>query len=80
MNELIKQVGSHWHLMRIIRLMIGILIIAQAIADRHLMVGLLGAAFASMAIFNVGCCGSNGCTPTKQTPNNPKEFTYEEVV
>jgi hypothetical protein len=35
-----------------------------------------------MAFFNVGCCGSNGCS--KDLPNNNKnevtDVEYEEVV
>lgn len=75
-----KAIVSQWHLMRIIRLMIGLLIIVQAVADRNWMVGALGFLFTSMAIFNVGCCGSNGCSPTKKSISNPNEFIYEEVV
>lgn len=81
MNSVIEKVSSNWHLMRIIRLIIGIMIIVQAIADRHLLLGILGAIFSSMAIFNVGCCGNNACTPIKKSSNkNSNEFTYEEVV
>jgi hypothetical protein len=80
MNDLIKQVSRHWHFMRFIRLLLGVYIIVQAIADRNLLVGLLGVAFSSMAILNAGCCGSSSCTPTKKIPDNTKEFTYEEVV
>ena len=80
MNPLLKEITSQWHIMRIIRLMIGIMIIAQAFAGRNVMVGILGVIFTAMALFNVGCCGSNGCIPNKKSRNNPNEFTYEEVV
>ena len=51
-----------------------------AFAGRNVMVGILGVIFTAMALFNVGCCGSNGCIPNKKSTNNPNEFTYEEVV
>ena len=80
MNSVLKIITSQWNIMRFIRLIIGIMIIVQAIAGRNVMVGILGVIFTAMALFNVACCGSNGCTPTKNTNNNPNEFTYEEVV
>jgi hypothetical protein len=68
--------------MRALRLLFGAFAIIQAIITMDIILGLLGLVVGGMAFFNVGCCGSNGCSTDLQN-NNKNEVTdveYEEVV
>lgn len=72
---------SNWSFMRIIRLLAGIAIIIQAIANKDTVFGVAGFLFTIMALFNTGCCGTGGCsTPIKKTNKTIEEIRYEEVV
>lgn len=75
-----KKYLIQWNLFRILRLGMGIAIIVQAIYTHHTPLILLGIIFTLMPIFNIGCCGANGCaTYTNKTSNKNEEITYEEV-
>ena len=69
--------------MRFIRLVFGIFIIAQSVIAKDWAIGLLGVLFTAMPIFNIGCCGVNGCAaPAGKGTENTKdteEVFYEEV-
>lgn len=72
---------SNWNFMRFLRLVLGIAIIVQSVIVKDWAMGLLGLAFTAMPVFNIGCCGANGCaTPLKKRTDNTKDVTYEEVV
>ena len=67
--------------MRVLRLGIGIAILIQAIVTNELLFGIAGLLFSVMAVLNIGCCGTGGCsTTTKRTSETTKNNTYEEVV
>ncbi len=71
---------SNWTFFRILRLVIGIVIIVQAVMTKDSLFGVAGLMITSMAIFNVGCCGAGGCnTQTKKTSETTKDIHYEEV-
>jgi hypothetical protein len=72
---------QNWTFFRAIRLIMGIAIIIQAIIVKDAFLGFVGVIFSGMALFNAGCCGSNGCTTTPvNTKNKTKDISYEEVV
>lgn len=77
MNKL-KSFG-YWRLFRII---FGIVAVVQAFFVHDIILGIGGVVVAGMAIFNMGCCGVNGCNnlikPKNSQTNN--EIEYEEVV
>ena len=74
-------IWANWNFMRLLRLGLGIAIIVQAIIVKDWTMGILGALFTSMPLFNVGCCATGGCaTPAKRDIDNTKDITYEEVV
>lgn len=82
MLERIKWYVMGWDFVRILRLILGIVIIIQAIGMREWVLGMAGLLFAGMALANIGCCGVNGCTPRyhdKRTIQENKPITYEEV-
>ena len=67
--------------MRILRLVIGIGILVQGIAALDTLTIILGAAFAGMAVANIGCCGAAGCAVNPRSTNKKTEnIDYEEVV
>ena len=72
---------SNWNFMRAIRLVLGIFIIVQSIVVKDWAIGLLGILFTAMPLFNIGCCGTSGCTvPRERKPGNSKDISCEEVV
>ncbi|WP_439506411.1 hypothetical protein [Sediminibacterium sp.] len=76
-----KVLLNHWSFMRIVRLLAGIAIIIQSVANKDTVFGIAGLLFTIMALFNTGCCGVNGCaTPIQKTTKTTEEISYEEVV
>lgn len=70
-----------WNFFRILRLVLGVIIIVQGIYSKDWQISMVGLLFAVLSLFNIGCCGSNGCyTTTKATQSTNKEISYEEVV
>ena len=51
---------SNWHLMRWIRLIVGLFLIEQAIQLHEILYGFMALFFLFQAVFNTGC-GLNGC-------------------
>ena len=76
-----KQITGNWNVPRFIRLALGIAITIQAFITKDSMMELAGAFLTGMAIFNMGCCGSAGCSisPKSNTVNH-KDIEFEEVV
>lgn len=68
--------------MRLLRLVMGIVILTQAIMGKDLMIGFFALLFIAMPIFNIGCCSVGNCatTPSKKTATKDEEINFEEVV
>lgn len=78
-----KQLISNWTFMRIIRLVLAIVILVQALYARDTTTAAIGLMLLAMAFMNIGCCGVGGCqTPIQKTKKSDpqKEVSYEEVV
>lgn len=76
-----QAIFNGWNFMRVLRLAIGIAILVQALMAKDAIFGIAGLLFTSMAIFNVGCCGTGSCsTPTKKNTQTKKDINYEDVV
>ena len=72
---------TNWTFMRVLRLGLGLAVLAQAVIAKDVLFALLGLAFTAMPVFNIGCCGTAGCAvPSKKEPGTTKDITYEEVV
>lgn len=75
-----QTIFSNWNFFRVVRLLAAIAIIIQAYLVKDVAFGVAGVVFGSMAIFNIGCCGFNGCaTNIHQNTNTSKEISYEEI-
>lgn len=77
-NTLLKD----WNIFRIIRLVIGIAALGQALILGEWLLAIAGALIAGMALANMSC-GPAGCAPRYRTPEHSKhslsEITYEEL-
>ncbi len=71
---------SNWTFMRFLRLTMGIAILVQAVIAKDILFVFAGILFFAMPVFNMGCCGTNGCyTPIKKNTELTKDITYEEL-
>lgn len=78
-----KQLFSNWTFMRILRLILAIVILIQALYTGDTTTVAIGLMLLAMAFMNIGCCGAGGCQiPIRKTKkiNVQKEVSYEEVV
>ena len=72
---------TNWTFVRILRLLLGLGIIVQAVIVKDAFLGASGLLFSSMAVFNVVCCGIGGCATTPKKPSKTiYDTTYEEVA
>ena len=60
MNSLIKTISSGWHPLRVVYLILGVMMMAQALQGRDIPFALIGGLFLYQSIFNTGCCGMSG--------------------
>ncbi|MCD6063210.1 MAG: hypothetical protein K0R82_1121 [Flavipsychrobacter sp.] len=81
MNGLKQMLLTNWHLMRTIRLVLGLFIGAAALAHADAMMGLFSAFFLFQAVTDTGCCGSAACAqPSRKSDNKAQaEIEYEEI-
>lgn len=71
---------SGWNVVRIIRLILGVMLVIQAIQTKFWGAGLLGGLLLFQAITNTGCCGASGCAvPVNKSKQNVDTIEYEEV-
>lgn len=77
---MIDTLFKNWHLVRWLRLVIGIFFVYQAVADRDNISGFFGAFLLFQAATNTGC-GPAGCTPAlpKTQDDALKEPDFEIV-
>jgi hypothetical protein len=69
-----------WHFFRILRLILGCIIIGQAFIVKDIMFGILGLLFSLMAIFDINGCGVGACSISQQRKNsNTTDIKYEEI-
>lgn len=75
-----KTLLQGWHFMRILRVLLGVIIIIQGITAKDSSFILIGLLLAAMGVFNIGC-GPAGCgVPHKSSnPSQNGEVEFEEV-
>ena len=75
-----KNIFSQWHFMRFIRLAMGLYLIFEVVATKQWFLGIFALLFLVQAVFNIGCCGANGCgVSPKKSKNAAEPLDYEEV-
>lgn len=76
-----KAILNNWTLVRALRVIIGLVIIAEAIQRKDVISTIAASVFTALGLFNVGCCGSSSCAlPVKRNELNNNDVSYEEVV
>lgn len=79
-----NRMTANWHFARLLRLVLGILVVVQSIQMNDKWFAAIGALLAALAIFDLGGCSSGACaTPTVRQHHAARttiqETTYEEV-
>ncbi|MBI5858395.1 MAG: hypothetical protein HZB42_12195 [Sphingobacteriales bacterium] len=75
-----QRILSGWNFIRILYLAAGIMILIQSIAGRQWAGIIVGAYFAAMGLFAIGCAAGK-CYYPSQTKNKPEiaEAEFEEI-
>lgn len=79
LNTIKSQLLSNWHLLRIIRLILAILILFQAWEEKNWMFGLLSGILFYQVIVNATCNGATCLPPENKLNESPTEIDYEEI-
>lgn len=80
MNSLKQMMFSDWHLMRIIRLIFGIVMGVNAATTHDPLSGIIAAIFLFQATTNTGCCGASCAVPVvKKEPGENEVAVFEEI-
>ena len=76
-----QTIFTNWNFMRFLRLGLGLAVLVQAAMAKDVTFVVLGLLLTAMPVFNIGCCGTNGCyVPQTKKKENTKDISYEEVV
>jgi len=80
MQNLWYTLTHHWNFARVVRLLIGLLILWQSIMNRDGLMISMAVFFTSMALFTTGCCGVGNCTTDiDKNQQETKTVQYEEI-
>ncbi len=86
MNTLKQRLLTNWHLMRIMRLGIGIMLLVMGIQNKDWAMGLFSVFFLYQAVTDTGCCSSQACytPPSAKDPASlnraeGEDVEYEEI-
>jgi hypothetical protein len=74
-----KKMINGWNVMRVVRLLIGIAALVQGVLQKENLLLVAGLWILFSAVFNVGCCGSGGCTIQSSSKKPTKDVVYEEL-
>jgi len=76
-----ERILKGWNFMRVIRLLMGLYILAESIRTQDWLFGFAGFFLTATAVWNIGCCGVSGCRPLirSNAGTGYKEVIYEEV-
>ena len=80
MNTLKQQLFTNWHLVRIMRLGIGIMMLVMGVQSKDWAIGLFSAFFLYQAITDTGCCGSQACYTPKNRGATGATRTADETT
>jgi hypothetical protein len=76
-----ERILAPWDWLRIIRLVIGVSVVFQAIVMQSWLLVAAGVLLSLMALLNMGC-GVNGCAPvtrTQEPSRKESEISFEEI-
>ncbi|MGZ3862520.1 MAG: hypothetical protein ACXVPN_02605 [Bacteroidia bacterium] len=83
MNQFFSIITTNWNFARWFRLALGVILLFEAAKSYDAFFGFLGAIFIMQAVFNAGCCGTQGCsasfTEKQMKTEAVEDVTYTEV-
>ncbi len=86
MNTLKERLLTNWHIMRIIRLVMGVMMLTMSFQGGDWLLGSFSVFFLYQAVTDTGCCGTQSCSPAKQvkkpgtqTLTTDEHIEYEEI-
>ena len=84
MNNLKQRLFTNWHLMRIVRVGIGIMFLVMGLQGKDWAMGLASIFFLYQGIMDTGCCGSQGCynppvRKVKPASTEQEHVEFEEI-
>lgn len=75
-----KNYLRNWNFIRVLRLALGIYIIAQGVIENQWMFVALGALFSLMPLLNIGYCSASGCnTPVSNSNKKVEDISFEKI-
>ena len=78
-----QRILSRWTLTRVLYLLLGVLVIIQAVLIQQWIGILIGGYFSAMGLFAFGCAGGNcfgaNCSVPSKKINAPEEIEFEEI-
>lgn len=82
LNNLKQSLTNGWNFLRLARLVLALVIIAEGWYSSEMLFAIFGGWLALQTLLNFGCCGTSGCgadysKPGSQAKNG--EVVYEEV-
>ena len=81
MSILKQRLFTNWHLMRIVKAGIGIMLLVTGIQNKDWVTGIFSIFFLYQAVMDVGCCGSQGCyTPPIENSIDIANTKQDEVI
>lgn len=77
---MIQNIIKNWNLVRLLRLVMGIFLVVEAIKSGMWFLVAVGAVFVAMPLLNIGCCATGNCSVrTHNSKNTNDEVEYEEI-
>lgn len=80
MNSLKQTLSSNWHPLRIVYLVLGLIMMGQALQSRDLPFALIGGLFLYQSFFNIGCCGMSGAFRANDKETSQKSLQDTEYT
>ena len=81
MNAIKQRLFTNWHLVRMMRLGIGIMMLVAGIHSKDWTMGLFSTFFLYQAISDTGCCGTQACyTPKVAKRSSPTVSSKDESI
>lgn len=80
MKKSIKEIlFTQWNFFRVVRLLLSIVILIQAVMALSIPLGILGALFLVQVFLSPLGCAAGSCGIPVQNENKQKEITYQEI-
>ena len=73
-----KSILNNWSVMRVLRVVIGIVAIVNSIIQKDIPLGIIGGFLLLTAIADIGCCG-DGCAVNFDNSKKENEILYEDL-